>query len=457
MNPPASPFLSPGHWSYGVLRRLDHAGWLPRGADIARQSMPQEEIASLLALVDSARGTNYLRRFRAEFTAARPDSVTVLQRTVETGYRWHNDLFAPGIGYDSLNWTGARRLDDETEYLYGFRFGVSLYDHFALGARIAGNDPEYQATATAGYLGAWLGQRKIGYGVGAGGGLVLNAHELLGGGVYIPRPLRLPLLGAVRFEMHAAQIDNVLNLNGVEREIEPWFWTARGSFEPFHQLRIGINRGMMFGGEGNTPVTFSRVAKNIIGIYADDNESNFANQVISIDFRLRAPGVPLTAYLDWGSDDAAGGWWDVPAVLGGVEYVHVDSTFDVALGAEHLQFSGSCCSNSIWYRNAWFRGSWADGDEQLGHPLGGHGREWRVFSHGSFGGGSVTAHAAFYARRRRAENILVTAWQGSSSGLGAGVDFSLRRDIRVVVDGEVEWGADDWSASQLLVALRSRF
>jgi hypothetical protein len=213
---------------------------------------------------------------------------------------------------------------------------------------------------------------------------------------------------------------------------------------------------MMFGGEGNLPVTFSRVAKNIIGIYTDDDEYSFANQVLSIDIRYRVPGFPLSAYLDWGSDDAAGGWWDVPAILGGLEWTRVDSTYDVAIGVEHLQFSASCCGNSIWYRNAWFRGSWADGDELLGHPLGGHGREWRVFANGGIGE-RVLASVAYFARRRRVENLFAPERQGESDGMQVRADISVTRRARLLLDTAAEWSAKDWNSSRLSAAVRYSF
>ena len=464
MTPPASPFISPGHWSYRVLHRLDNAGLFPPGADLARQSIPQEEVAALLALADSTAGTSYLAEFRKEFKAAGRGFV---QREVAIGARALKDAYAPGVGYDTLAWTGARALDDDTDFLYGVSIGLTYAPHFALGLNTfttpaaADGDIESQIIATAGYAGAWLGFRRLGYGTGNGGGLVLNNYLNQSGsfpqfGVFLPRPLHLPLLGPVRFEMHAGEIDNVLNFNGAERAIEPWFWTARGSFEPFGIVRIGINRAMMFGGEGNTPVTFERVLKNIVGIYTDNDESNFANQIISIDFRARVPGVPVTAYLDWGSDDAAGGWWDVPAILAGFEFTHVDSTYDIAVGAEHVQFSRSCCGNSIWYRNAWFRGSWADGEQPLGHPLGGHGREWRLFGNGSLKSGTASGHLALFGRRRRAENILVPAWEGRSIGVGGGADIRITSNIRLLLDGEFESGANDWTTARLSAALRSR-
>ncbi len=459
VNPPASPFLSPDHWSYGVLRRLDDAGLLPRGADVARQSIPQEEIAAWLAVADSARGTSYALRFRREYRAARPAAFGVLESSLQLGYRWTTEPVAPGIGYDPATWQDARLLPDDDDFRYGSRLAVAYAPHLSAAADFTGDvdDWFWQVNGMAGHVGGWVGRRVLGYATGDGGGLVLDNYPLAGGGVYLTKPLRLPVLGATRFEMHLTRIDNVLNLNGVQRETEPWFWTARGSIAPHERLRLGISRGMMFGGEGNLPVTFERVARNLVGIYADPQEYGFANQVMSIDIRWRVPAIPLSAYLDWGTDDAAGALADVPGILAGLTWTHVASTFDLALGAEHLRFSGACCGNSIWYRNAWFRGAWADGDRLLGHPLGGHGREWRVYGQGSADSGRITGQAAFYLRRRYDENVLVPLRQGSSTGLRAGSDFQVRSGLRVVLDGEVEWGASDWTMSRLLIGLRNHF
>lgn len=456
--PPASPFLTSDHWSYRVLRRLDNAGLLPAGADVARRTIPEEEIAALLEAAHQKLPTAYLEHFRSEFSAARPHSFSVPHRETRIGYRTARGQFAPGIGYDSLNWSGARALADDTDEFGGVRFSATLTRYVALGV-MTDNDrfEEAQLVGSAGIVGAWLGRRELGYATGVGGGLILNPHTFDGAGVFLTRPLRLPLLGPLRFEMHVSQVDNVLNYNGEEFELEPWFWTARGSFEPVANLRVGITRGMMFGGEGNVPVTFSRLAKNLIGIYAGDEENSFANQILSADLRYRVPGLPASLYLEWGTDDAAGAGWDVPGILGGIEVVHVDSSYDAAIGFEHAQFSRSCCSNSIWYRNAWFRGSWADGEADLGHPLGGHGREWRVFANAGFADAKVLLHATLFSRRRRAENIFVPAWGGQSNGFSASAELAPFRNARIELNGEVDRGTDDWTASHFSAALRYRF
>jgi hypothetical protein len=454
VNVPASPFVSPGHWSYSVLRRLDHAGRLPRGADVARQSMPQEEIASLLT---HANATAYLARFRKEFKAPGA-GFSMLGAATTVGYLSAHGNVAPGIGYDTANWSGARPLGDDDDVFANTRVGVA-YAGWSGGALQQGKDglDEAQLVLAKGYLGGWIGRRRLGYAMGDGGGLVVNNHRFDGAGVFLPKPLRLPLLGPVRFEMHAARIDNVLNRDGVEQDTEPWFWTARGSFEPVTGVRFGLNRGMMFGGAGNLPVTFERVAENIIGIYTAgaDDEDSFANQILSIDLRVRIPGLPLTAYIDWGGDDGAGAWWDVPARQAGIELVHFGEAFDAAIGIEHLQFSATCCSNSIWYRNAWFRGSWADGDDALGHDLGGHGREWRVFANGGVST-RLVGNVALFQRDRGNENLYAPERSGTATGAEAGINLVASGNLDVILNGVFEKG-DGWDNRRLTGALKYRF
>ena len=432
-----------------MLRRLDHAGSLPRGADVARRAIPQEEIAHLLA------GTPYIDRFREEF----PDPGNRrFSSSLELGYRISTTPVAPGIGYDADNWSGARELDDESEPIYAPRVAYIATDWLAgvLGTQRDG-DPDAQLILASRLVGAWFGERELGYGIGDGGGIVVANNDLVGGGLFLTRPLDLPIIGATRFEMHLSKVRNVLARDNSQNKTEPWFWTARGSFEPFAGLRFGINRGMMFGGEGNLPVTFSRVAKNIIGIYTDDDVSDsFANQVISVDLRYRiARG--FTAYLDWGAEDGAGGWFDVPGILGGLQYARVDSTFDFAVGAEHLQFDRMCCSNSIWYRNSWFRGSWADGDEIIGHPLGGHGREWRIYANGGSMQQRLVGSGALFVRHRKDENIFSPQRSGKSSGVQFTVDYAPTSNVRISGDAMFEAGQSNWNSSRASATLRYSF
>ena len=130
---PASPFLPADHWTHGVLRRLDAAGLLPPGSDVARRSMPQEEVATLLqhaASADSAGvAAGYLQKFREEFNAPREHGLTLADASVRGSYFVESDQVIAGVGYDSV-WTGAIELDDEREGQALIRAGFASR-HFA--------------------------------------------------------------------------------------------------------------------------------------------------------------------------------------------------------------------------------------------------------------------------------------------------------------------------------------
>jgi hypothetical protein len=59
--------------------------------------------------------------------------------------------------------------------------------------------------------------------------------------------------------------------------------------------------------------------------------------------------------------------------------------------------------------------------------------------------------------RRRAENLYAPDWEGKSTGLRAGAEIAPTHFLRLILDGEAEWGADDWSAARLSASLRYGF
>jgi hypothetical protein len=423
---------------------------LPRGADVARASIPQEEIAALFsyaAQADSAgRVAKYLGQFREEFGIG----------YATAGFRRSTGQVLAGVGYDDV-WSGPTPVDDASKRISSLR-GALTAPH--LGGAIALTErkvSELQAVLTAKAVGLWAGRKEIGYTTNHGGPIVLNAHSFDAVGLFLTRPLMLPVLGAVRFETHLSKIDNVLNMNGAQNRIEPWFWTARGSFEAGSRLRVGVNRAMMFGGEGNIPVTASRVFNNLIGVYASNDESGFANQVISVDFRYRA-SHHAAFYVEWGADDAYGGWWHTPAIIGGVEFNTLPRN-DVSFGLERTEFKRRWRTNSVWYQNAWFRGSWADDGVVLGHPLGGHGTEWRVFAEGAAPVAWINVELTAYTRSRRSQNLFAPDRQGRSLGGSAHADARINRSTRLFLraDAERASGAADWKMLTGEVGVRLHF
>lgn len=441
-----------------MLRRLDHAGLLPAGSDAARQAIPQDEMAALLAYAaaDSAETAAdvYLHEFNDEFT---PRAGAVDLSTLAFYDLRENHVLA-GVGFDTV-WTGARADRDVSTANAVVRASFAS-PHIGLAAGVDRDHlNELQAVLGLGAIGVWAGRRELGYGVGQGGGIVLDHTRLDGAGVFLERPLRLPVVGPIRFEMHVSQIENVLNYLNVQRTTDPYFWTARGTIEPHPRVRLGLSRGMIFGGEGNVEVTAGRVLGQLVGIYtSDEDDDSFAAQTASIDVRviLRKGRMPASAYVEWGADDGYGAVWRTPGITAGIEFSALPAR-DIAFGIERTEFVRSNGLNGHWYQNAWFRGGWADGGSALGHPLGGHGREWRVFVNGGAPVRGITAAAAVYQRWRGDNNLFSPQRHGTSAGAAGNIDARITKLIRVVVAGEFERGSNDWDAATARAGLRFVF
>jgi len=466
----ASAFVPPDHWSYSALRRLDALGWLPPGSDPGRRTIPQHEIRALLdsALTrssDHAIAWAYRERFTEEFRAGTGFSLTDVR--VEAGVRTADGGVLAGEGYIAEGeWTGARPLGDEEAVDAAARAAVAGGPFAAaLGLEQSGSNGsigELHGVLASSTIGLWGGRRHLGIGFSRHGSIALTNAGFDGAGLFLNRPVVLPSflrhLGPVRVEAHVTQIDNIVNAFGAEQRTEPYLHASRFSFEPHPRFRVGINRVMMFGGEGNEPVNFRNVAKSLIGIFTT-NSGLFANQVVSVDATYRVPvSLPLLAYLEWGADDTAGGWRSVPALSGGVRLPMLPGQPDLALDVTGTWFSKSCCGNAIWYRNHVFRGSWADGGILLGHELGGHGRELAATVTLHARDARLRAEVTGLLRERGEENVFAPQRAGNSSG--GELRFAYRLDRRVELDlgGAIERGSGDaWTRSGLSARVRCTF
>ena len=217
---------------------------------------------------------------------------------------------------------------------------------------------------------------------------------------------------------------------------------------------------MIFGGEGNYPVTASRVFKNLLGIYTSNDENSFANNMVSVDARYRLPsgGVPANAYIEWGSDDAYGGWWHVPAIVGGIELGPFQRA-DVAFGVERAHIARNGRSNSLWYQNAWLRGGWTDDGELLGHALAGEGNEWRAFVSGGSALRAFSGEVSGYTRERGSQNLYAPERAGRTIGAAANLDVRVSSNMRMALQGDVERGdtRPTWTRSRLRAQWRLIF
>jgi len=466
----SSAFVPPDHWSYSALRRLDALGWLQPGSDPGRRTVPQQELRLLLdsaveRSADHPIARAYRERFSEEFRAGTGFSFT--DARVEAGVRTAEGSALAGEGYlADGEWTGARPLDDEEGVDARARAAVADGPFAAaLGLEQSGSKSsigELHGVLASSTIGLWGGRRQLGVGFSRHGSIALTNAEFDGAGLFLNRPVVLPSflrhLGPIRVEAHVTQIDNIVNAFGAEQRTEPYLHASRFSFEPHPRFRVGINRVMMFGGEGNEPVNFRNVAKSLIGNFTA-NSGLFANQVVSVDATFRVPvSCPLLAYLEWGADDTAGGWKSVPALSGGIRLPMLPRAPDLALDVTGTWFSGSCCGNAIWYRNHVFRGSWADDGVLLGHELGGHGRELAATLTLHARDARLRAEVTGLLRHRGEENVFAPQRAGNSTG--GEFRFAYRLDRRVELDlgGAIERGSGDaWSRSGLRARVRSTF
>lgn len=477
----ASPFLPQDHWAHAAARRLEAAGLAPEGFGGGKRARTQREMAALfesaellarermpaLAGLAGAYRLRFMEEFRwtsdAIFTGAEPGKIQGVDTRFRVGYEEHTGEVLTGIGYRSENdWTGARPVDDRHGQASIISTTIALPPYLALNVTPVYRHEEWglddtHLAASFGAFGFWAGRRPVGFHQGAGGGIVLSGNQRFdGGGFYLADPVRLPwildYLGPVRFELFLSRIENG------DRIESPWFGALRGSFQPHPRLELGVNRADIFGGKGNSPVTFRSVMQMLFGFHAGEN-GEFNNEVFSADVRYRPPlgPVPLSVYLEWGMDDSAGAWRNVPARVIGAELAAIPFLPEVALGVERTSFAEGCCGNTVWYRNWAIRGGWAADGRPLGHTLGGHGTEWLAYGNADLFAARARIGLQLFTRDRGDENLFAPEREGKSRGGRISIDTTIRAGMGLFLQGHLEDGRAGWRESAIRVGLQAAF
>jgi hypothetical protein len=476
-----STFLPADHWSADAVRRLHALGLAPRDFDPGVRSRGVAEVWQILetaaarAAGDAARTrlvADYRDAFRRDYAVhERADGAPDLVRvSLGGGYHVDRGRALGGIGFLDGDWTGARALPEARTAAARVEARASWRGHLAIAADASTRNDgstfdELYVGAGWRILGFWAGRRSPGYGVGAGGALVLSGTVPFTGigaqlnhGYTLPGVLRV--LGPVRLEGFVAEADNMHKEPGsVDERFRPYFGAARISGSPFHsRFTLSASRAAMFGGEGNAPVTLRNLLRMFAGDHAGE-AGEFHQEVFAVDATYRPPvgPLPLLLRVEYGMDDAAGMWHRAPAVIWAVELGAVPGLPVAGLVLERTLFTGCFdCRNTLWYRNWYFREGWTHGGRPLGHPLGGHGREYRMS--GAFAPiGPLGFDAEVRLRDRRAENLFAPERAGASTLLGARARW--RSGPRVFVDatGSHEWGERGWHETRLEVRAGYRF
>jgi hypothetical protein len=464
-------FLEPGHWTWDAIRRLSAAGLAPANADPAEAPITVQHARAVFrhAAADTAAPGDLaaLAEGWARRLAAESDSAGALARLeIRGGWMAARGEARGGEGYfQEEDWVGARPIGSANGPAATITSAGHLGRHVSWsvhGGRLGDQwrVPAASVAAALGPLDVWAGRRRLHYGAGRGGGLVLGtgfdeppdfAHRTLdsfdGVGLHVREPFDFPgflrVLGPARIEVVAGRMEST----GLVES--PWVVFGRLTGTPFGQrFMLGVNRGAVFGGTGRD-ITLRRM----LGVLVGDNDGAFENQIISAVMRYRPPlgALPLELYFEFGADDLAGGFKDVPAYVAGFDLAAVPGVGALAIGGERTSYSTSCCGNPPWYRHVYSRGSWSDRGRLFAHPLGGNGREWRAHARLDLPEPGVQVRADVFARDRRRENLFSPERQGSSRGTNVGVEYRSG-GWGVRADGSYEKG-DAWSVSRAALML----
>lgn len=473
-------FLASDHWLVPELARLHALGLLPEGIDASQRVPTQAQALRQLARArdlaeerdpSQAVMIDHLRaRLRNEAAIGDVPAAPSLGGAVQVGWAGSTGLARTGWGYrdgyPQADWHGAEVRADERGALWSIAIHAQPFDWLTSRVRL-GADPstpdadpstvlEEAYVALDGWnLIGWAGVRPIGYGPARSGGIVLSGGvPLPSAGVRTDRPFRLPWvfrhLGPVSLELMLGERDFSHSFEDVGVLV------TRGTVTPHPRFQLGVTRAALFGGSGNTSVDALDVFFLLIGKHAGD-VSELENQVVSVDAQYRLPTerwLPVRVYVEWGFEDSANAWRDVPGILAGIEAPSLPGFRAARIGVEYATFAQSCCGNPIWYRHAIFQDGWAVEGVSLGHPLAGHGHAWSLLVGGALFDGFVHIDGELFRRHRRHENPLDPVRLGVSRGVRLEVNAALAPRFELIGRGVLEDGSG-WRESVWSLGLRT--
>lgn len=458
-----TPNVLPDHWVMDAVRRAEGMGLLEQSVPFrAALSLDHaaeilEEAAATASQRDSATARlarGWLSRFRREYgglTAGGAARWLGLQAAVAG--ESHTGRVAPGFGELGEERKGAVALDDEGWVGAETELSAALGEHLALmfAPRVNSERTRLERFELVTGWGNWrlsAGRQPVGLIKSPAAGLVLS------GGVALDRvslrtermrglPGFLRVMGPVGAELVVSRL-----WNDERHEREPFLWGGTLSVQPFPRFGLAVHRAAMFGGRGYAePVTLETLVDMLLGRVSN---LGFENQIVSVEARYRLPTerwAPLTAYLEWGSEDAAGAWWDVPGRVFGLESPAIPGLEALAIGAAYTDIAAHCCFNPPWYRHHAFYGAWAAYDRPLGHRLGGEGSEWLVYGSFDRPEEGYRVEAQLFRRERSGQNLYVPGRE-ESAGAALRASWRQRPGLELRGEGALESGSG-WSERRL--------
>jgi hypothetical protein len=231
----------------------------------------------------------------------------------------------------------------------------------------------------------------------------------------------------------------------------------RVTARPARWIQVGVSRAALFGGrfEGGSvpfdpqpygPDRSSFSARDIPPLVVGKN-TQFDDQIAALDVRISLAGLgtPAQAYAEVGVEEADRSWGD-PALIAGI-VLALSAPAPLALRYEYVafgrgaRFCASCDTlPAFWYQHTRFQSGWRAGDELLGHPLGGYGRQHSVGAAGWSRDGRIRANFRLSTLRREGWNLLAGERPGRSSLIEGGAFWRFRPRAELSVAGWEERG-----------------
>ena len=478
-------FVPRDHWSLDAARRLIALGLAPVGYDPARRVPTQREIGRLLehaaARADAsdalaALTRDLLTRYVAEFALpGEGPAERFAGSRIEAGHAATDGWQRTGYGYEDGHPLGDWIEPGAPSSWSGVaaRASAQIHAHPRVAARVEaehGRDDlevtEAYAALDAGPVVFWGGRRGFSWVPGATSGMVIDRGRFDGGGVQTDAPFRMPWLlrhlGDVQLELALARHDFQQQCLAPEQGEEPrpcegaWFLATRGTLAPHERISLGVTRAAFFGGDGNSSIDGFAIFSVLIGKHAG-NESELDNQVVSVDAGYRLPTerwLPMRAYVEWGFEDSANAWRNVPGILAGIEVPALPGAPSVGVSVERVSFARSCCANPIWYRHSIFHDGWTQDARPLGHPLGGHGQEWSIEVEGVSLDARLIWAVGLFAGERELENLYHDARTGDHAGGTLRAALLITANVEAIGEYRREAG-EGWREQVVALGLRA--
>jgi hypothetical protein len=373
--------------------------------------------------------------------------------------RRHTGVAAPGWAYYDPDRTGAEPRPDSA----GIRAGGGVRAEFDRGygaaeASLGSGGPRLDFGEAAVAVGPFVlsaGRTYQGYGRASQGIVLSGVHTFDGVTLDMLEPVVLP--GWLRFLGPFAAHSALSRLPEERHPGSSYFWMGAFSLQPHARLNLAVHRGAVFGGGvAPEPITLRNLAYMLIGKHVP---GNFENQVVSVELGYRLPiesVQPAFVYLEWGSEDSAGAFRNVPGRIFGILLPELAFAPRASLRLERAELAGSCCGNPAWYRHTALPGGWASGDRPYGHEIGGHGQETRLELELASAEAGLVGRAGVGRRVRGEENLYAPGRENGAWITDGGVRWSASDRLELSLSGWREAGSD-WTETRLESRARITF